>query len=343
MRMQPLMRKYLRKIHYSYFFMNAYYLLGSLFCFIRMRQRGYVARTPRTIQIELDNRCNLFCKQCARQTRGLPENMGYLGYENFLKIMSQFQHLDSICLNGFGEVLLNKDLFRIVEWCKSEMSNKISFFTNGTLIDQDIARKIVSSGLDTIIVSIDAATPKTHEKIRKSKKDTDVFRKIVDGIKLINDEKLKQGSKSPELNVSFALMPDNLLDVEKIIELTGITGIATIGFGEINGIWSDNTITRKTFIKTVINAHKKAKKVGIHLGCSLSLKHSCIAPWESPYITWDGSLVPCCWNPYPEKINFGNIFESPFEEIWNNEAMRNFRRALSSGKIPHSCKNCCWV
>ena len=68
----------------------------------------------------------------------------------------------------------------------------------------------------------------------------------------------------------------------------------------------------------------------------------CKWPWKGSYVTADGYVTPCCENgSNPDKINFGNLFQQSYQEIWNSEAYRTFRKQLKSkdGR-PSICVDC---
>jgi radical SAM protein with 4Fe4S-binding SPASM domain len=60
----------------------------------------------------------------------------------------------------------------------------------------------------------------------------------------------------------------------------------------------------------------------------------CRAPWEWSVISTNGEVLPCCFGAPP----VGNLHDTPFEEIWNGEAMQSLRRAISENRIPKACE-----
>jgi radical SAM protein with 4Fe4S-binding SPASM domain len=62
--------------------------------------------------------------------------------------------------------------------------------------------------------------------------------------------------------------------------------------------------------------------------------------WHSCVMTWDGSIVPCCFDK-DAKYSMGNINEKTFGEIWNGDAYRDFRAQLfTNRKSIDICRNC---
>ena len=70
------------------------------------------------------------------------------------------------------------------------------------------------------------------------------------------------------------------------------------------------------------------------------LDNQCWKMWHSCVITWDGEVVPCCFDK-DAKYSMGNAFETDLKDIWYNENYHDFRKNLlnSRSKID-ICKNC---
>lgn len=66
----------------------------------------------------------------------------------------------------------------------------------------------------------------------------------------------------------------------------------------------------------------------------------CPVPWMHMALEPDGKIIPCCLTSQHESANFGNINETPFEDIWNTQRMRHMRLDMLNGKIPSYCKTC---
>ena len=70
------------------------------------------------------------------------------------------------------------------------------------------------------------------------------------------------------------------------------------------------------------------------------LSNHCFRMWSSCVVTWDGAVVPCCFDKDATNT-MGNLKDQAFEKIWKNEAYREFRkRILSSRKSINICMNC---
>jgi radical SAM protein with 4Fe4S-binding SPASM domain len=70
------------------------------------------------------------------------------------------------------------------------------------------------------------------------------------------------------------------------------------------------------------------------------MPNHCFRMWRSCVLTWDGTVVPCCFDKNAE-YGMGNLKENSFQEIWKDDKYRNFRmKILKSRKSTDICRNC---
>ena len=70
------------------------------------------------------------------------------------------------------------------------------------------------------------------------------------------------------------------------------------------------------------------------------LKNQCWKLWHGSVITWNGLVVPCCFDK-DAKYVMGNLNEHSFKEIWSKNAFLSFRRQLvNNRKKIDICQNC---
>ena len=71
-----------------------------------------------------------------------------------------------------------------------------------------------------------------------------------------------------------------------------------------------------------------------------SLDRHCWKLWHSCVITWDGSVIPCCFDK-DANFKLGELKEKGFREIWKGEKYQDFRKTLFRGRENiEICKNC---
>ena len=112
-----------------------------------------VITKPRNIQIEVTNRCNLRCYMCFINTLKRDE-FGELSFDKYKRIVKNFNHWYTVKLSGIGEPFLNKELLKIISYEKKRR-NRVLVYSNGLLINEEKAKGLIQSGLDSLFISID--------------------------------------------------------------------------------------------------------------------------------------------------------------------------------------------
>lgn len=298
-----------------------------------------VLTQPIYIQIEPTTRCNLKCKMCyGTYKRRINLDMSF---NNFKKILNQFPQVITIHLQGLGEPFLNKEVFKMIKYSKSKGVN-VNLSTNATLLNKELNKQIINSGLDNIEFSIDGAKASTYNKIRTGSD----FDKVIKNIKEF--VKQKGNLKKPTLKITSVIMNDNskeMLDLVKLSHDLNINSIYLLiaqEWNENQGLIKSNDLNIE-MINSLKNAKNYAKELGVYFDTSIPMKlknsRKCKRPWLSVSIIVDGYITPCCRVTNPNICNFGNIYKDPFKTIWNKGSYRDFRKKLKTEQ-QLICKNC---
>jgi len=71
-----------------------------------------------------------------------------------------------------------------------------------------------------------------------------------------------------------------------------------------------------------------------------TLPNRCARLWFNPVITWDGKIIPCCFDKNADHI-MGDLNERSFRDIWESSEYSNFRQnILSARNVIEICRNC---
>lgn len=179
-----------------------------------------VMRTPRTVEIDITNRCNLRCKYCYFFT-GPGDTDRDLPTEEWLCFFEELGRcaVMDVTLAG-GEPFLRKDLQQLIE---SIVHNRMrySLLSNGTLITEEIATFLAATGrCNHVQISIDGSAPETHDKLR----GTGNFMKAVEGIRVLQKHQVP-------VAVRVTITRYNVGDLEEtarlLLEEFGLAGFST--------------------------------------------------------------------------------------------------------------------
>jgi radical SAM protein with 4Fe4S-binding SPASM domain len=246
---------------------------------------------------------------------------GHMEIETFIKIINDIQQFKpEISLHHSGEPLLHPNLLEFILHARQRNLN-VGITTNGTLLRGGMLDDILSTGIDTINISLSACA------------------EVIDNVKNLAHAK-NEGHFQTKIYVNIIKTrqsADDILDIQKdMMAIDGIDGFLVRGL--IN--WSGNVDTRnmqlmkRKFIKPLIYAKRMAKLI--------FKKTLCESPLESAGILWDGTIVPCCFD-YDAKLAVGNIMEQHFLEAYNNDkmnALRDIHRSFIKTLNHHVCGSC---
>ncbi len=310
--------------------------------------KGYVLFKPFFLHLEITTLCNLNCSTCSPSVRNRKWNYKFMPVDFFKNIIDQLPLLKYLSLTGMGEVLLDKNIFKMIK-IASEKGIKVQIATNCVIMNSNIAEKLIKSGLYSIIFSIDAADKETFEKIRRGAS----FEKVIKNIRTFIN--IKKKLKSKVLTQIYCVgTKDNINQIPDIVELGKDLGVEHIRIQALfartdkdssklkKGLYSDDIVLKS---KKILNKAKKlaaANKISfIYSSLKPTKKVYCTMPFFTAFITFEGFVTPCCVQGVdPRIINFGNLHNLSFKEIWNSKKYRDFRISMLSSNPPAICVNC---
>jgi len=170
---------------------------------------------PKKLNIEVTTQCNLECAMCMRRVWN--EESGDMSLEVFQALVPVFPEIETINIIGIGEPLLNDNIFEMIRLGKENLPSNgtFSLTTNATLIDEQIASKLVASGIDDLVISLDGACAETYNKIRNGANFDDVLKKV----ELIKQAKEAAGVNAPRIGIEFVAMKSNVDELPQLVDL----------------------------------------------------------------------------------------------------------------------------
>jgi MoaA/NifB/PqqE/SkfB family radical SAM enzyme len=167
------------------------------------------------VYIEPTVACNLECITCFRNCWDQP--IGRMSEETFNQILSGLKALDpipNVYFGGIGEPLFHP---KTIEWIAKvkSLGVKVELITNGTILNEKIARQLIDSGLDILWVSLDGATPDTYADIRIGAE----LPSILENLNRFNKMRKASHYPSPEIGIAFVAMKRNIRDLPKVIKI----------------------------------------------------------------------------------------------------------------------------
>jgi MoaA/NifB/PqqE/SkfB family radical SAM enzyme len=181
---------------------------------IRLSLRRSIACLAR-VYIEPTNICNLDCRICMRNVWDEPP--GLMAAQTFARILQEIETLSpapSVFFGGYGEPLAHPDILEMVAAAK-HAGAAVELITNGILLSEPVARRLIELGLDRLWVSIDGATPASYADVRLG----DALPQVVDNLARLKDLRALCGADHPQLGIAFVAMQRNIADLPAVVRL----------------------------------------------------------------------------------------------------------------------------
>lgn len=253
---------------------------------------------------------------------------GFMDKDLFSKIINELRpYLLNANLYFEGESMLHQGFFEFLE-VSGGIRTTVS--TNGHFLSAENAEKLAKSGLKKLIISFDGSDQETYSLYRRNG----------------NLETVREGTR----NVSEAIRrsgSDLQLEVQMLVNRYNENQV-----DEVRRFARENKTRFRTKSMQIYDAasfsywmpkDEKLRRYQLAEGkyvIKSTLPRRCARLWFNPVITWDGNVLPCCFDKNAN-YNMGSLNDKSFREIWHGELFRKFRIDLLAGreKIP-ICMNC---
>jgi len=283
---------------------------------LQMQQRRIAPTAfPFILTVDPINACNLKCPLCPTGVGAPGRPQGKMALDQFKKIIDKLgDYLYEVNLFRYGEPLLNKDIFQMVEY--AHQHNIFTCInTNFNILSREMARDLVSSGLDYLVLSIDGLSPETYSRYRVGGD----FNQVIQNIKMLVEEKRRLQTSSPLIEWQFLVFKYNQHEADKVEQFARTLGmdVTSIKCGNI-GVAKESGDYSSEFVLEG-DERNRYEKVGMPGGGTI-----CDWLWNTFTVNYDGGVSPCCL-AYKKEDDFGNFFAEGFEEIRNNTKFKTAR------------------
>ena len=296
----------------------------------------------KVVTLEITSKCNLRCLHCYNDSG--PHRYQFYSMEEMNCIVDKLDrmHVGRISLSG-GEPLLHPHFFDIVAMIK-ERNIPWSIFSNGVLIDEEMAKTLVDSGTKKVTTSLDGSTAKSHDFLRGVKGS---FHKTVNAIKILREYEVP-------LEVHCTLHKNNLREIPDVLRLLNSLGVNKYALAPLrslrpqkNGIHREGnepgnlTLTMDDFVSMIPEIVRAEYDI---FGTSQFVPDpdpdckNCGGGTSRFMIYSDGRMV-CCPQSDPGFFTFGNVLTDDVKEAWNTAEILKKMRSFNF-KLLKECSTC---
>ena len=296
----------------------------------RSVQWGY----PISISFEPTTSCNLRCPECPSGLRAFSRPTGMLKKDFFSETIDQLsRELMYLVFYFQGEPYLNPDFLDMVQYASSKKIYTATS-TNAHYLSDANARRTVESGLDRLIISIDGTTQEIYQQYRVGGNLT----KVLEGAANIVKWKKELKSKTPFVIFQFLVVRHNEHQIEEVQKLAKEIGVDQVRLKTAQVYDYENDPNKLIPTINKYSRYKKDKNGKMEFRGNNA--NHCWRLWHDPVITWDGTVVPCCFDK-DARYKLGSLYQQSFKELWHNKDYQNFRsQVLESRKNIDICANC---
>ena len=278
---------------------------------------------PLVMAVEASSRCNLRCHMCFQNhmdDQSVPQNKGILSYELYQKFLDELKKhkLYSIVFASRGEPLLNPYIDKMIQEAKKQGVLDIKLNTNAALLTEELSRKLLVSGLDLIVFSVDSINPENYYSIRGIQLNT-----VLDNIeKFLSIKRVEYPNSKIKVRVAMVITKEMKHIAEYEVEAA-----------------------KDYWLKRVDELSVKSEANFIHIYDNQQNQmesNTCNLLWERMYLWHDGRVNPCDID-HLSTLCVGDISQGEtISSIWNGTKMELLRleHLENRSKLKSVCLNC---
>jgi radical SAM protein with 4Fe4S-binding SPASM domain len=257
-----------------------------------------------------------------------------------------------------GEPVLRRDLVELISYAK-KCGFYVSLGTNGTLMTQDLAKRLIETNVDLIQLSIDSSHPKIHDQLRGNPGS---WSKTTNGLKNLDFFRKKMKTKT-EIFINSVITMLNFKELHEILDMKNFLDFDQINFLPLYEQVQSSFIEKlrlgndekEYFTRNIAPMiEKKAIMYGIKANAyafgnqdQINSQENdprhvyestyCFMPWYYLEVLQNGDVIPC--NHAGTEMVMGNVVTQSFHNIWAGKKYIDFRKRCRPPSFS-MCNNC---
>jgi MoaA/NifB/PqqE/SkfB family radical SAM enzyme len=297
---------------------NAVKVLSS-FTVARLIRKPFLWGMPISYSIEPTNHCNLKCPECPSGLGSLTRPLGLLNPDDFKKLIDEISHTGFYVQLFFqGEPFINKNLYDMISYAQQK-NMYVSISTNGHFINEENVDTVLKNAPDKIIYSIDGLDEESYQNYRIG----GTFEQADAGLRALVNKKKEKNQGYPYVELQFIVMKQNEHQLDEVMKYGKEVGVDKVVFKTMQISSYENALK---FLPSNIKYKRYIIDNG-SFGIKRKKKNHCFAVWRTSVITWDGKVVPCCFDKDAE-YELGLTNGKSFKDVWHSDKYNKFRARI---------------
>ena len=304
--------------------------------FERKTRRVALKGHPYLLIIDPCNYCNLRCPLCPTGLGTLGRKQAMLSLEHFKAYFDPLaDHLFETYMHNWGESLLNKQVFSMIEYAQSRNvgTNLSSNLSETSSKDLDM---LLDSGLEYLIVSLDGTSEQSYSKYRIRGK----FDQVVENMHELIRRRKARRLKTPRVEWQFIVMKQNEHEVTKAEEMAKKIGVDLLRFIPVGMPYDtpDREATKAKWYPVTVEGRAYSDDVEQQFG-QANKPSPCFYLYRTMVVHPDGGVAPCCV-VYKQSSDFGQL-PADVMTLWNNDHYQSARALFSAHQAPTRVDTIC--
>ena len=304
----------------------------SSFYYSRLKGKPVIWGMPISYSIEPTNHCNLKCPECPSGLGTLTRPLGLLKLAEFKKLIDQIYETGFYVQLFFqGEPYINKDLPGMINYAQSK-NIYISISTNGHFINEKNVDYVLDHAPDKLIFSVDGLDEESYQNYRIG----GTFEQADKGLRALINRKRNRGLKKPFVEFQFIVMKQNEHQMDEVQKYCNEVRVDKLVFKTMQISSYENAVK-------YLPTNKKYRRYALEnnsFRIKNEIKNHCFALWRTSVITWDGKIVPCCFDKDADN-EVGKLNGRELSDVWISEQYTDFRKkVMTNRKEVPMCTNC---
>ncbi|MCS7189912.1 MAG: radical SAM/SPASM domain-containing protein, partial [Bacteroidia bacterium] len=287
---------------------------------------------PLFLGVEPTTACNLRCPHCISGLRAFERPMGKLDPQLLEEVLGEiYPYLWGVLFYFQGEPFLHPEIGRLIR-IASQYRLISSLSTNGHFLTEDRIIELILAGLTHLRISLDGMTQDSYARYRRGG-DLAVVQQGID--KLV---KLKKAFRSPFpiIELQFIVFRHNYTEIPTFRAWGYQVGADLVRVKTAQLL----EMTPEAYDTWIPPEASRYERTGDKVRLRGKLPNHCWRLWRAAEITWDGQVLPCCFDKNAQYA-FGKLSEASFRTIWRNEKAERFRKEVFRNRARIDiCQNC---
>ena len=293
-----------------------------------------VGGRPFEWEIDTTNICQLQCPLCHTGLGTVNRDKGLMHFDTYARIVDQIEHSCVwLSLYSWGEPFLNPQIDRFITHAHEKRIATIVSSNLNKPLTPEMAERLVRSGLDVLIISMDGISQDVYQVYRINGH----LERVLDNIRLLVQKRAELGSGTPVLEWQFIVMRQNEHQVEEARRMAQDLGVDAFTPKRVDFPHGEDDLELAR--QWLPEAELEARMADPFRKPYSEEGTRCLRLWRSGVVNWDGGYAPCCYLT-DAADDFGDASRQSVKEIWNNDHYQVARSLFQKGYTPTTYVGC---